>query len=195
MHPPGNNTSVIRYAGYDKATGLIVHTHSLFSVPQNRFVEIPLEDLKARFSKNKEIVAKLSDRDPENLDYVKLEPTDAGEGSGPVMVDPVQRKLVPRPSLAVSADKSQLAGDGQDSAKIEIAVLDGNGNALTGASGAVTVTTGRGKLSDRGGVVTLVNGRATTTLTSVNETVKRVRVSAASPDGLFLSGHVDLEFV
>jgi hypothetical protein len=194
MEPLGSNATVIRYAGYDKPTGMIIHTHARFSVQQDRYVEIPTEELKARFSKNAEIVAKLSNRDPHNLEYIQLDPGSATKRQGPMMVDPVHGKLVAKPRLALSADKLQLAGDGQDTAKIEISVLDESGNAMSGASGAVKITTERGRLADRGGVVNLSQGRAATTLTSVNETVSRVRVSAASLDGSFCSAHVDFEF-
>ena len=106
-----------------------------FSVQQDRYVEIPTEELKARFSKNAEIVAKLSNRDPHNLEYIQLDPGSATKRQGPMMVDPVHGKLVAKPRLALSADKLQLAGDGQDTARIEISVLDESGNAMSGASG------------------------------------------------------------
>jgi hypothetical protein len=186
---------VIRYAGFDKKTGRIVHMHSRFSVQENRFVEIPVEELTARFSKDTSIVAKLSDRDPSNLDFLKVELNDEGERLGPMQVDPVARRLVARPRLVLTADKRELVGDGQDSAKIGISVVDATGNAVPGASGAVQITTDRGRLSNRGGIVNLVSGQAATTLTSVNETVRRIRVTATSPDGKFSPGYVDLAFL
>ena len=57
------------------------------------------------------------------------------------------------------------------------------------------VTTDRGKLSERGGVMSLVQGRASFTLTSVNETVHKVRVRAESLDGNLERGELVLEFL
>jgi len=195
MQPSTGSGPFILYAAYDKVSGKIIHTHWRFSVSENRYVEIPVEELRAMFSNEMEIVEKLSNRDRSNLDFLKIELAHANETLGPVMVDPVQRTLVPRPKLALTADKREVMGDGKDSVKIDIAAVDSKGKTLPTASGAVKLTTQRGRLSDRGGIVNLVNGRATTTLTSVNETVQRVRVSAASLDGPFTPGYVDLEFV
>jgi hypothetical protein len=195
MEPLGNNATVIQYAGYDKPTGRIIHTHSRFSVAENRYVEIPIAELNARFSKHDFIVGRLSNRDPNNLDFIKIESSGAGHPIGPMMVDSVQRKLIPKSCLTLSTNKSEIAGDGKDSAEILVSVVDSQGKVVDSASGAIKIATTRGRLSTRGGVVNLVNGRATTTLTSANETVNKVRVSVASLDGPYTPAHVDLEFV
>ncbi|MGB6986734.1 MAG: hypothetical protein WBD74_12240 [Candidatus Aquilonibacter sp.] len=162
---------------------------------ENRYVEIPIETLKARFSNDAEVVSKLSDRDPKNLEFIEIDLAGVRPGSAALMVDPAKRRLVERPALALSADKLQITGDGNDSADIEISVVDANGKRLNGASGAAKVTTSRGKLSTRGGIVNLVKGHATVTLTSANETVNRVRVWVSSPDHSFSAARLDLEFV
>jgi hypothetical protein len=185
---------VIRYAGYDKKSGKIVHMHSRFSVAENRFVEMPIDELIARFSRDASVVAKLSDGDAGNLDFLQVVMQHEGERLGPTLVDPVQRRLVHRPALVLSADRREITGDGQDFATITVAVHDAHGQVVGGATGLVKVTTERGRLSDRGGVVTLVSGRATTTLTAANETAHRVRVSARSLQGPMSPGHIDLEF-
>ena len=113
----------------------------------------------------------------------------------PAMVDTATRRLVARPRLVLSTTANQLAGDGQDSADIAIALVNEHGAHVEGAAGAVKVTTERGKLSARGGLVNLVDGRASIILTSTNETVSHVRVTAAPVDRVYASAFLDLEFV
>jgi hypothetical protein len=192
MIPSANTANGIQYAGFDKVTGRIVQLHTRFSVAEGRYVEVPIDELKTRFSKHEPIVQQLSDRNPNNLDFIKVE---SGEIAGPMMVDVVRRKLVPQQALALSSDKSEIVGDGQDSANLDISVVDSGGNLMANTSGEVRVTTSRGKLSARGGIVSLVGGRATLTLTSANETVSRVRVTAASVDRSFVPANLDLEFL
>jgi hypothetical protein len=185
----------IRYAAYDKATGQIIHLHSEFNVIENRFVEIPAAELTKMFGNDPEIVRRLSDNNPSNLDFIKIETTTASQPLRAARVDPIQKRLVVMPQLTVSSDKRQLAGDGQEVARIGISAVDEHGEVVTDASGTVKVTTTRGRLSSRGGIVELVNGHAVVELTAVNETVSSVRVEATSPEGKFASGHVDLEFI
>ncbi len=185
----------IQYVGYDKTTGLIVHTHAKYSAEAKSYVEIPIEEIKARFSSEATIVGQLSGQDSRNLDYIKLSPTELRNIDGPMMVDPAKKILVSRPKLTVSVSKTEILGDGRDHAELAISVVDARGKVLTSASGKIKVTTTRGQLSERAGVVNLVKGRAAITLTSVNETVHRVRVSAAPIDNPFVPGHLDVEFV
>ena len=193
--PSTADDRILRYAGYDKKTGQIIHTHSRFSVAENRFVEIPIDELVARFSTDPDIVARLTDRDSKNLDFIKVSTSEHDQSQGPMMVDPTHRKLVPRPSLRLTTKKTQLAGDGKDSTEIEISAVDGHGKHQNDVSGEVRITTTRGKLSARGGVVKLTKGRATITLTSVNETVSNVRLTAAPVDGAHTAARLDLEFI
>ncbi|HTV91914.1 MAG TPA: Ig-like domain-containing protein [Verrucomicrobiae bacterium] len=188
------NGPTLRYAGYDIKTGQIVHTHSRFSVAENRYVEIPIDELKARFSTEPFIVSKLTGQDPKNLDFVAV--TDGGGSAGiPLMVDTAQRKLVPRPSLQLTTKKPRFAGDGTDSAQIDIAVVDRHGKTIGSAGGKVKVTATRGKLSAPGGIVDLAKGRATVTLTSVNETVDEVHVAVTSLDAPYTADHLVLAFL
>jgi hypothetical protein len=191
-----NSTNeMIQYVGYDKTTGRIVHTHSRFSVAENRHVEIPMEELKARFSKDKWVVSRLSSQDPNNLDFIQIGSAEVQAATVPMMVDHAQRKLVPQPSLKVHSHKHVIAGDGKDSAEIEISVVDRHGKVIESSAGEIKVITGRGRLSARGGLVRLEQGRARLSLTSANETVDKVRVTAKSVSGAFVSGHLDFEFV
>jgi hypothetical protein len=184
---------VLRYAGYDIKTGQIIHTHSKFSVAENRYVEIPIAELKTRFSSDPFIVSKLSGQDPNNLDFIAV--TDGDVSGTPLMVDPAARKLVPRPRLQLTTKTPQVAGDGSASAQIDVAVLDEKGNVVGNASGDVKFTTTRGKLSAPGGVVSLTNGRGTVSLTSVNETVNEVHVTVTPLDAPYLADRLVLEFM
>jgi hypothetical protein len=188
-------TPILRYVGFDTKTGQIIHTHTRFSVPENRYVEVPVEELKTRFAHEPFVLSKLSDQDPKNLDFIAVETSDADLDRAPLMVDPTKRKLVPRPSLRLTAKKSQLTGDGQDSTEIEVSALDGHGKHQSSAKGKIKVSTTRGKLSARGGIVDLKGGRATITLTSVGETVNNVRLVATALDHPYTSGQLDVEFV
>jgi hypothetical protein len=181
--------------GYDIKTGRIVHTHAQFNVKENRYVEVAVDELMASFSADPGIVAKLSDGDPSNLSFIRADGAQADGRLTSLMVDPASGRLVTRPRLAMSAQKKEIAGDGQDSVDIDISVVGEDGQVIEGASGTVKVTTTRGKLSARGGAVSMAGGRGTVTLTSSNETVSRVQVTAAGLDQLYASGHLDLEFV
>ena len=186
---------VIQYAGYDKTTGRIVHTHTRFSVQENRYVEIPIDELRRMFSNDGQVLGRVTNRDPNNLDYLKVELPESGRNFGPMMVDHAHRKLVPRSSLKLHTNKREIAGDGQDSADIEMSVVDPEGKVIESYAGAIKVTTSRGRLSARGGLVNLERGRARITLTSANETVSHVRVTATSVGHTFAATHIDLEFV
>jgi hypothetical protein len=184
----------VRYVGYDTTTGRIVHTHAQFSVAENRYVEVPPDQLKAAFAADPGITAGLSGGDAGNLDYLKADTTSAGEPLGALMVDTVNHRLVARPRLALSAERTELAGDGQDSVQLAITVTGADGQVIEGAGGTVKVETTRGKLSARGGVLDLAAGRGTVTLTSANETVSQVVVRVSAPGQPYVPAELDLEF-
>jgi len=190
MSSPGATAGTIRYAGYDIKTGRIVHTHSAFSVAGQGHVEIPIDQLKAMFGADPVVVAKLTDGDPANLDYIRA------DGTGPLrsLVDTVNRRLVAPPRLVLAADRTELAGDGQDSVDLAVSVVGEDGQVIAEAAGTGKVETSRGKLSARGGRAELAGGRAVVTLTSANETVSRVRVWASLPGQPCLPARLDLEF-
>ncbi|HEY1867914.1 MAG TPA: invasin domain 3-containing protein, partial [Candidatus Cybelea sp.] len=154
---------------------------------------IPLEELRSRFGSDPAIVERLSDRDPNNLDYIPVEAAEITLGRH-LMVDPATRKLVPKPKLQIKAKKAALAGDGLDSTELEISTVDAQGRHV-GLSGKVKVATTRGKLSARGGIVELKDGRASLTLTSANETAGSVHVSVTPLDRAYAAARLDVEFV
>jgi hypothetical protein len=181
----------VRYVGYDTTTGRIVHTHAQFSVAENRYVEVPPDQLKAAFAADESITARLSGGDADHLDYLKAA---TSEPLGSLMVDTANHRLVARPRLALSADRTELAGDGQDSVELAITVTGADGQVIEGAGGSVKVETTRGKLSARGGVLDLAAGRGTVTLTSANETVSQVVVRVSAPGQPYVPAELDLEF-
>jgi hypothetical protein len=184
------------YVAFDKRTGRVVHTHCRFSVEANKHVEVPEADLRNMLAQDASLRAGLTDQDLANLDILKVGPHDAvpHPGAG-MMVDVTHRKIVPKPALVLTADKRELAGDGRDSAKIEVRAVDAHGEPLRTVKDTIKVTVTRGKLSARGGVVDLVEGRATITLTSVAETVAYVRADATSLSGTCARGYLTFEFV
>jgi hypothetical protein len=190
MSSPGTGAEIIRYVGYDIKTGRIVHTHSQLSALDNSYVEVPVEQLKERFSADPVVLAKLTDGDAANLDFIRA----GARSRAPMLVDPVNRRLVAPPRLVLAADRTELAGDGQDSVELAITVVDQDDRVLEGTAGTVKVETSRGKLSVRAGQVDLAGGHATVTLTSANETVSRVRVRASLPGQPCLPARLDLEF-
>jgi len=185
----------VRYLAFDKHTGRILHTHSRFSVEKNEYTTVPLEELKGMIVSDHSIVEELTDHDPKNLDVIQVKSEEATGGEGGMMVDVAHRTLVPLPTLSVTASKKEIQGDGKDSAKIDVRVLGADGKLLSKFKGQVKVTTTRGKLSARGGIVDLTDGLASITLTSVPETVSSVRVLAAALNGLCTAGYVTVEFV
>jgi hypothetical protein len=191
-----HGSPTIQYVVFDKRSGRILHMHSRFFVEADEYLEVPLDELRAMLLRGKSVLADVTDRDLSNLDILKVGPQDEVPGPGKmVMVDVTHRRIVQKPILELSADKRELVGDGHDSATIEIRAANADGKPLPALEDRIKVTVTRGRLSARGGIVHLVEGRATITLTSVNETVDTVRVQAVSLTDHCASGQLILEFV
>jgi hypothetical protein len=119
---------------------------------------------------------------------------DADQARSACRVDPETEQVVPLPRLVLSADRAELEGDGEDTARIAVSVVDADGTVLGDRTDTVRVTTSRGKLSSPGGVVVLRDGAAEISLRSVPETVPAVYVRAESQDGGSVPGRLTLEF-
>jgi hypothetical protein len=196
MNITTDNVLTVQYVAFDKKTGRILNTYSRFSVEANRYVEVSNDELKELLTRCTPVIANLTDQDLANLEILKVGPDDEVPRSGnPVMVDVAHRRIVKKPKLVLAADKREIVGDGQDRATIEIRVVNAEGKPIHTIEDRIKVSVTRGRLSARGGIVDLVQGRATITLTSVNETVDRVRVQATSLTGACGSGNLILEFV
>lgn len=187
--------SGIYYALYDKVTGDVVQSYSRVSVDTEKHVEVPIDELKADLSRDGWLISRLTDANPENLGIIRIEPSEAKQGTGLLAVDVHKETLVVKPSLVLKSDKEELAGDGEDRAVIEVHVQDAHGMPIRDFNDEIRITTERGKLSERGGLVTMKAGYAKIELTSVRETVRRVHVRAASVSGKAGSDEIVLEFV
>ena len=183
-----------RYAAFDKRTGRVVGMHSRVNAKTNDYVEVPHHELRAMWSKDSAMIEDLTDHDISNLGIIQVG-SESHAAKGPVMVDVARGLLVPQPRLSLTADKHEIQGDGKDRATIKMEVVDADGKRMRGFGGRVKVTTTRGKLSTPGGVVDLADGAASLTLTSVPETVSKVRVQASVTDALCGGGYVTLEFI
>lgn len=187
--------SGVSYALYDKVTGEVVQSYSRVSVETDKSVEVPIDELKADLSRDRWLISRLTDANPENLGIIRIEPSEAKRSAGLLAVDVRKETLVVKPTLVLTSDKDELAGDGEDRAVIEVHVQDAQGMPMRDFNDEIRITTERGKLSERGGLVAMKAGYAKIELTSVRETVRRVRVRATSVSGKAGSDEIVLEFV
>jgi hypothetical protein len=196
MQNPMISDAGLRYVAYDRQTGVILYSYAKLDVQANHYVETSAEELKKEISSDPSIVARLTGKSLDNLDVIRVDQSAYVSGAaGFLSVDPNTRKLVVKPRLLAKAAKTQLDGDGDDTTMIEIQAVDAGGKPLRNLEDDIRITTERGKLSERGGLVKLVHGRATIELKSVAETVRKVRVRAESLSGKASPGEVLLEFV
>jgi hypothetical protein len=192
---PGLATELL-YVVYDAQTGRVVHTHSRFSVESDRDIEVDEAEVLAITREDDLALEKTTDRDTKNLAVLTVrEPAATAVLRAGALVDVAQKRLVAKPSLQLTAEKTRLEGNGSDSTSIQIAVVDPNGRPVARYAGSVKVATSRGKLSARGGIVDVRRGRGEITLTSVAETVDKVTVTATATDGRAQRADLDLEFL
>ncbi len=139
----------------------------------------------------------VTDKAPENLAVIVVKDVDASKllDTSNLRIDPVSKKLTVKPQLKLSAKKTELIGDGKDSAEIEVAVISPEGKAESTYNGKVKFSTTRGKLSAKGGLVQIKNGKGKVVLTSVNETVDRVSVTAHCVAGDCQKTTLEFEFM
>lgn len=175
------------YVIYDQGTGAVVSTHTA-------------EDAEGHTIKAaaKEIIDLYRSGAPEGEErkLAVLEVDEEPVASGvPLLADPKQGTVSIAPMLRLRADRTELEGDGEDSIDIDVEVVDQRDRVVQGFDGDVVVTTTRGRLSERGGRLSLAKGRGTIRLTTVPETVLAVRVTAMQPEGLAAPGNLDLAFL
>jgi hypothetical protein len=188
-------TPTTRYFAFDRKTGRILGAHSRFSVDAKGHVRMNYDELTKLFAGDASIIADLTDQDAGNLDFLEVSGADTAASTTPVMVDVAHRTIVAQPSLVLLADKRELLGDGADTVTIRIEVQAQGGHVVHDFHGAVKVSTTRGRLSARGGLVEARHGVASLTLTSVAETVSQVRVQARALHALCAPGSLTLEFM
>jgi hypothetical protein len=189
--PPGPH-----YVIYDKASGEIIQTYSRLSVTDQGYVAVPEEEIKRDFAKDAFVVSRLTNNSIDNLDVIRVDhPFQTPTAAGRFAVDVSAKRLFAKPAFRLTSSKTELAGDGVDKTEIEVQALDADGNPVSDLEDDVRITTSRGKLSARGGLVKMVGGRVKIELTSVNETVHSVRVRAESLSGRSSPGEIVLEFL
>ncbi len=176
------------YVLFDRSTGRVTGTHSLYNAETRSYQVRPLEEVRRVFSEF------LEGRTGHQYDVLEAD-LPPGQDQRGLCVDVKQRMLVPKPRLQAKAERAQLQGDGKDSVQIDIVVLDDGGKVLKDFTGDLRVTTTRGRLSAPGGRIKAARGRASITLTSVAETVDRVWVAVSESSGRCAPGGVTFEFV
>jgi hypothetical protein len=164
---------VVNYILYDKVTGAVIGRHRVFDVQANKYVEADEAQTLALFTNDMHTLERVSDHSPANLAVMKAALSSSRDARHAQVV---KNRLVEQPRLVMFSDKDELEGDGKDQATLTIMLQNDKGKVITQSDAAVLVTTTRGKLSARGGLITLEHGRITLTLTSVAETVQTVRV-------------------
>jgi len=195
MQSTANPQNGTQFVAYDKVTGTVIQTYSRSNVEGADYVEVSIDDLRNEFAGDQSVVSKLTDSNPENLAIIRVDPAQAMKPSGLLAVDVNTQGLVVKPTLTLTSSKTELSGDGNDRALIEVRAVDSHGIAINDFRDEIRITTERGKLSERGGIVKMENGYAKIELASVNETVRRVHVSAESLSGKAGRSEIVLEFV
>lgn len=179
---------------YDKKTGRIVHKHTSYNVAKDEYGECGLKDLIELIQDDHITMNRVTDRDVKNLDVLILNEIPA-ESLSDLMVDVKTKQIIKRPKIKLSTDKREIAGDGKDSTIIHIEIVDEDDKLMRGFSGTIQVSTSRGKLSAPKGLVEINDGKGTIELTSINETVSRVEVTAQSFADVCRKGVIELQFV
>jgi hypothetical protein len=176
-------TPTRQFVAYDRETGAITGTAVYMYFGGD--VEEPGRE---------EILGALG-ADEEQAERTELLPVEPGHEHANARFDHEAGELVPLFHLRVEPKRAELEGNGEDGTAISVSVVDSEGRLVNDFEGELTVTTTRGRLSERGGRVVAKNGQATLELTSVAETVAQVVVGARDPSGRSLPGASTVEFL
>ncbi len=190
-------TNIISHVVYDKKTGKVLHTHRSFDVEKGEYRKCTKKEILQFVSSDDSTLIRVTDNDPKNLAVVITEDTPEGAmpGIGGLMVDKKTKAVVQKPKLRLKPKKMELLGNGEDETEIDISVVDRAGKIERSFSGNVKVSTSRGKLSTKGGFVDIKNGKGKISLTSVNETVARVKVAVHGLDETCVRDEIIIEFL
>ncbi|HET7187588.1 MAG TPA: hypothetical protein VFI52_05510 [Gemmatimonadaceae bacterium] len=185
-----------RYIVFDQATGAIVGTYSHLNADTGKFDDRKPAEILTHFADMTRTAKGAKRADAPALAVMAVdEETALGLETAGVRVDPKSKQLVPRSRFKLTADRTAITGDGKDSVDITVTAVDAEGKADAHFTGEVRVSTNHGRLSERGGVVTLKKGVGHITLTSTPETIARVTVTARDEQRLVANGALDLEFL
>ncbi len=190
----GQSSQSPSYVIYDKVTGRPVGRYRQYDLATDSYCACDADEVLSLFTGSDTVLKNTTDAAPDNLAVLQ---SNMPEGVSLRTLHVAQRshRLVERPRLHLAADRDELEGDGKDSAQLTLALYDSRGHIDGKGTGRVRVTTTRGKLSARGGMVELAKGRASLTLTSVPETVHQVVVRAERVDGDAQAAEITLAFV
>jgi hypothetical protein len=184
-----------RYVVFDQTTGAVVGTYGHLSAATGEFHEQTHANVLKHFGEVRRTAKGGKGAAAPALGVIEVEAAALAFDSGGLRVDPKAKRLVPKPRLQLSADRTAIAGDGKDSVEITVTAVDADEKTDAHFAEEVRVTTNHGRLSERGGLVTLRKGVAHITLTSTPETIARVTVTARDEQRLVASGVLDLEFL
>jgi len=182
----------LSYIVYDKVTGLPIGRHRHFDAVANKLVEADEAEILSLYAADEGTMQKVTDRDAANLAVLK---TNLPDTQGRFRMRVNKNRLVEQPRLVMFSDKDELEGNGEDSATLTIMLQNDKGKVVARAKDEVLVTTTRGKLSARGGLIALERGRTTLTLRSVPETVQVVTVRCQLVNGGAEPAEIRLAFV
>lgn len=187
---PGAATS---HLVYDEKTGRIVGRFRRYDHPRKEYASCDAEEILELFRDDEQTLAQPVDGAPEHLAVLATE-LPLGTRLADFQVAKKRRALVERPRLRLRTDRTVLTGDGQDTVTLEVEAIDRRGRVNPKLQTELVVTTTRGKLSRPGGRMALDQGRGSLELTSVRETVERVRVRVEAADGSAAPDALELRF-
>lgn len=179
--PSASSESMPMHIVYDKTNGRIIGRYRRYDLSEEGYTHADPEEVLGLFRNDEKVLANVKEGEAANLGVLTTG-MPAHTKLSNLRVSEKRGLLVDRPRLRMRADRDAIEGDGQDSLTISIDVVDSRDTILRDYDGEIHVTTSRGKLSARGGRVTLERGQASVTLTSVRETVDEVIVQARSLD-------------
>lgn len=178
---------------YDRASGRVIGRFRSRDMVSNEYRERAPSEVLSLFSADERVISKLSEGDAGNLAMLTTSLSRAADVQT-MQVSVKRQTLVSKPKLRMRTERDVLEGDGQDSVAIDFDVVDEQGRVIRDYAGTIHVVTSRGKLSAKGGDVTIERGQGNVTLTSVRETVDKVTVRARNADGSLISDELAFSF-
>jgi hypothetical protein len=189
----GADEAVPTYLIYDARTGAILQRHRSSSAETEAYKECDEKALLKEVQDDEDLLDLVESK--KDIAVIRADMPERPGAARGFRVDPKKRTLVARERIVLTPDKTEIEGDGSDRVQIALHIEDSDGNRTTTFNGDIKVTTTRGKLSARKGIVEVGKGRAEFTLTSVAETADDVTVRAASMDGTLSPAEIRVSFV
>lgn len=185
--------SIQTHIVYDRISGRVFGRFRRYDVTQDEYCQCDPEEVLDLFRSDDKVLERVTDGDIHNLAVLTTALPSTVDLSN-MQFSSTRQALVSKPRLQLRTDRDVLEGDGEDSITISIDVVDEQNCPQRDYQGEIQVTTTRGKLSARGGRVSIEQGHGSVTLTSVKETVDRVWVRACDQNNLAISDTLLLRF-